>query len=103
MSTYKALNRSQAFGKPTNALKAIAESARGIRKLLVRTEKSLDQGAWRDVDDAVKLAVTIEAIASHAVDLPAADATSKVGVLELMLEQLDKKIRALASQGGVFG
>jgi len=85
-------NRSQAFDRPTNALKAIERCARDIRKLLAARRKHLDQRAWRDWDDAVRLATTIEAVASRSVDLPAAHATSSVELLELMLDQLDEKV-----------
>lgn len=85
-------NRSQAFNRPTNVLQAIEKCARDIRKLLAARRKHLDKRAWRDWDDAVRLAATIEAIASRSVDLPAADATSSVELLELMLDQLGKKV-----------
>jgi len=85
-------NRCQAFTRPTNALKAIENIARDIRKLLAGKREHLDQRAWRDWGDAAELAATIEAIASRSVDLPAADATSSVELLELMLDQLDKKV-----------
>jgi len=61
-------------------------------------EKTFDQRVWRELDDAVRLAVNIEAIASRAVNLPAADATDAVDLLELMLEELDQRLtRILAS------
>jgi hypothetical protein len=92
------LNRSQAFNRPKNALKAVEECARGIRKLLAARQKPLDERAWGDWDDAVRLAVTIEAIASRAVDLSAADAAASVELVELMLDELGKKVsRILAS------
>jgi len=88
-------NRSLAPNRPTNALKAIEKCARDIRKLLAGRQKSLDRRAWRDWGDAERLARTIEAIASRSVDLSAADATSSVELLELMLDQLDKKVSRL--------
>lgn len=88
----------QPFARPTNALKAMECTAISIRKLLRKMEKTSGRRAWRELDDAVRLAVTIEAIASRAVNLPAADATDSVGVLELMLEELDQRLtRILAS------
>ena len=84
--------------RPTNVLRAIECKAVNIRKLLHKMEKTFDQRVWRELDDAVRLAVNIEAIASRAVNLPAADATDAVDLLELMLEELDERLtRILAS------
>ena len=88
-------NRNQAFRKPTNVLNAIKLKAINIRKLLKKNEKTFGKKAWRNMDDALKLAVTIEAIASHAVNLQAADAISMVGLLELMLDELDHKLACI--------
>ncbi len=85
-------NRSQAFVKPANVLMAIEVKAISIRKLLRQTKRTFGQRAWREMDDAIKLAVNIEALASKAVNLSAADATNSVGLLELMLEELSKKL-----------
>jgi hypothetical protein len=84
--------------RPSNVLKAIERRAVNIRKLLRSTQKPSDQRVWKEKDNAVKLAVTIEAVASQAVNLPAADATDSVDLLEIMLEELDQKLtRILAS------
>lgn len=91
-------NRTQAFRKPTNVLKAILSRAVNIRKLLKKNEKTFGKKAWRNMDDALKLAATIEALASHAVNSQAADAIVMVELIELMLEELDHKLtRILAS------
>jgi hypothetical protein len=61
-------------------------------------QKPVDQRVWKEKDDAVKLAEMIEAVASSALNLRAADATDSVDLLELMLEELDRKLtRILAS------
>ena len=84
--------------RPTNVLRAIEYKAINIRKLLHKMKKTFDQRVWRELDDAVRLAVSIEAIASRAVNLPAADATDSVDLLELMLEELNQRLtRILAS------
>lgn len=85
-------NRVQAFGKPSNVLKAIETKAINIRKLLQKMKKPLGQGALREMNDAVRLSRSIEAIALHAQNLTAADAIVSVELLELMLEELDKKL-----------
>jgi len=84
--------------RPSNVLRAIETKAIHIRKLLSNREKSIDQRVWKEKDDAIRLAATIEAVASRAFDLPAADATDSVDFLELMLEELDRRLtRILAS------
>ena len=88
-------NRKQAFRKPTNVLKAIQSKAINIRKLLKKNEKTFGKKAWGNMDDAVKLANTIEALASHAANLQAADAIVMVELLELMLEELDHKLTCI--------
>ena len=84
--------------RPSNVLRAIEYKAINIRKLLRNMEKTIGQRVWKEKDDAVKLAVMIEAVASRALNLPAADAIDSVDLLELMLEELDRKLtRILAS------
>ena len=94
----KKCNRGQVFSRPTNVLKSVEKQAINIRKLLRKMEKVIDQRAWGELGDAVKLAVTIEAIASRASNLPAEEAINSVELLEILFEQLDKKLaRLLAS------
>ncbi len=88
-------NRNRAINKPANVLKATESQAASIRKLLRRTKRSLDKRAWGDLDDAVRLAAMIEALASQAAHLPAADATSSAELLEIMVEQLSKKVSCI--------
>lgn len=88
-------NRKQAFRKPANVLKAIQSKAVNIRKLLKKNENTFGKKAWGNMDDAVKLANTIEALASNAANLQAADAIVMVELLELMLEQLDHKLTCI--------
>lgn len=84
--------------KPSNVLKAMQKKAINIRKLLRSMQEPFDQRVWKEKDDVVKLAVMIEAIASQALNLPAADAIDSVDLLDLMLEELDRKLtRILAS------
>lgn len=95
------LQGDRAFRQPKNVLRAIATKANSIRKLLLQL-KPLDTKARREADDALKLTVTIERIASHSVNLAAADATACADLLELLLDDLDDKlVRILASQAGV--
>jgi hypothetical protein len=93
MSVYPP-SRSQAFARPKNVLDAILLQAVNIRKLLLR-EKSFGRRAWREFDDAVRLAESIEALASKAVNFSAADAIDSVELLELMLDELDKKLTCI--------
>lgn len=96
-------NRCQAINRPKNVLKALEKRAISIRKLLQNMEKPFDQRAWREMNDAVRLAAIIEAIASRAVNLPAADANNSVELLEVVIEQLDEKLtRILAFKAGVL-
>ncbi len=88
-------NRQQAFLKPTNVIKAIESKAIHIRKLLKKNEKAFGKKAWGNIDDAVKLARTIEVIASHTANLQAADAIIMVELLELMLEKLEHKLTCI--------
>lgn len=81
--------RGQAFDRPSNVLIAIADEARSIRKLLRSAGKRGDQEAWRHLHDAVRLAQSIEALASHAAGLTAEDAIASLDMLEMMLEQLE--------------
>lgn len=85
-------NCKRAFAKPRDVLYAIENEARNNRKLLRKREKSLDKRAWRETGDAIKLARTIEAIARRAANLSAADATTSVELLELMLVLLSEKM-----------
>jgi hypothetical protein len=78
--------------RPSNVLKAIEIKAINIRKLLQSMEKTIGQRVWKEKDDAVKLAATIEAVASRALNLPAAEAIDSVDLLELVLEELDRKL-----------
>jgi len=91
MAKPKRYNRTQAFRKPTNILKAIQSKAINIRKLL-KNEKTFGKKAWRNIDDALKLTSTIEALASRAVNSQAADSTIMVELLELMLDELDHQL-----------
>ena len=84
--------QSQGFSKPTNVLLAIAARARSIRKLLRSMGKQGDPKAWVLLRDVVRSAVTIEAVASRAVNLAAGDATAAVEVLELLLDQLETEV-----------
>ena len=94
----KKSNHVQAFLKPTNVFKSVEKQAVSIRKLLRKKENAIGQRAWSELDDAVKLAVTIEAIASHASNLSAEEAIYSVELLEVLFEQLDKMLtRLLAS------
>ena len=52
--------------RPSNVLRAIQKKAINIRKLLHDMENTIGQRIWEEKDDAVKLAVAIEAIASRA-------------------------------------
>jgi hypothetical protein len=98
MAKPKRSNRTQAFHKPTNILKAISLRAVNIRKLLKKNERTFGKKAWRNMDDALELAASIEALASHAINSEAADAIVMVELLELMLEELYHKLtRILAS------
>lgn len=78
--------------RPSDVLKAIESKALNIRKLLQKMQKPIDQRVWKEKDDAVKLAATIEAVASSAINLPAEDAIDSVDFLELMLEELNRKL-----------
>lgn len=94
----KKSNHGQVFLKPTNVFKSVEKQAVSIRKLLRKKENAIDQRAWGEVDDAVKLAVTIEAIASRASNLPAEEAIDSVELLEILFEQLNKMlVRLIAS------
>ena len=84
-------HQSLGFEKPSSAISAIAESAVRTRKLLLKLGKQADREAWRVLRDAVRLARTIEAIASRAADLPAADATAMVELLDVLSSQLTAK------------
>ncbi len=89
---------SRQTSRPSNVLRAIEIKAINIRKLLRNMEKPIDQRVWKEKDDAIRLAVTIEAVASRAFNLPAADAGVIVDFLELVLDGLDRKLtRILAS------
>ena len=92
MSGKNVSNRQQAFLRPTNVLKAIQSKAINIRKLLKKNENTFGKKAWGNMDDALKLAETIEVISSQAVNLQAADAIVMVELLEFMLEELDHKL-----------
>jgi hypothetical protein len=61
------------LSRPSNVLKAIENKAVDIRKLLADVKKPLDQRAWKERGDAMRLAATIEAVASRGADLHAAD------------------------------
>ena len=90
--------RGQVFSRPTNVLKSAEKQAISIRKLLLKKGEAIGQRAWGELDDAVKLAVTIEAIASKASNLPAEEANNSVELLELLFVQLDEMLtRLLAS------
>lgn len=91
----KKFNHGQVFSRPTNVLKSVEKQAINIRKLLLKMENAIDQRAWGELDDAVKLAVTIEAIASRASNLPAEEAINSVELLEILFEQLNKKLTCL--------
>ena len=84
--------------RPSNVLRAIQKKAINIRKLLHDMENTIGQRIWEEKDDAVKLAVAIEAIASRAQNLPAEEAINSIDLLELLLDELDRKLtRILAS------
>lgn len=85
----------RAFKRPTNVLKALENRAINIRKLLQQREKALGPKASRDMDDVLKLAATIEAVASRAVNLQAADALDSVELLEVMMEVLKQKLNCI--------
>jgi hypothetical protein len=95
MAKPKRSNRIQAFRKPTNVLKAIQLKAINIRKLLKKNEKAFGKKAWRNMDDALELAASIEVLASRAINSEAADAIVMVELLELMLSDLDHKLTCI--------
>ncbi|MGA2093013.1 MAG: hypothetical protein ABSH16_06350 [Sedimentisphaerales bacterium] len=83
--------RDRAFKKPKNTLRSIELMALSIRKLLLKL-KPVDTKARREIDDAVKLAIYIERIASQAVGLAAANANACVDLLEILLLELGDKL-----------
>jgi len=95
MSKERSNRCDRAFNRPANVLKALEKRAINIRTLLQQTEKALDQKASRDMDDALKLAVTIEAVASSSVNLQAADALNSVELLEVLIEVLEQKLNCI--------
>jgi|GEM_PF-6714593 len=92
MSDINNPNCGQVHKRPSTVLKLIETRAINIRKLLRQKENAIDQRAWGELDDAIRLATTIEAIASKAVNLSAADAINFVELLEIMLEQLNQNL-----------
>ena len=91
MKRKKPSNQSLGFENPSSVLSAIADSAVSTRKLLLQAGKQADREAWRVSRDAVRLARTIEAIASRAADLPAEDASAMVELLGVLSSQLGAK------------
>ena len=78
--------------RPANILKAINKMALNIRKLLKKDEKHVRQRVPGVFDHAVRLAMDIEDLTSHAVNLPAEDAMAMVDLLEIMIEELDRLV-----------
>lgn len=88
-------NHGPSLRRPTDVLILIEKRAVSIRKVLRSMESCSGQEAWKGMDDAVKLAEHIEAIASHARSLSAADASDAVELLELLQEQLQRTLHCI--------